>query len=274
MGGEALRLIDVPASRPGSAGVWDRLSEAERAGDLIELGGKLSQELKAACSLNHGAAIGRFLEKFMANKKEAISAAQKAIETFKKLAQSDDHDKQAQGIVEAFAALYAGGALAVKYNVVPWNRQELREAVLTCCRDAIAVLNSKSAPASDSALAIDPLKALATLLSDESLVPVLADGKTAVPTQSIGRKRNRGTEFVVELQSGMLKGHAVVGPIHSQLIAALDASRLLQRDSEGNAAHNIRWPGSKKKIRAHRLVWSSMNAFNEWLSRINPSTSS
>ncbi len=87
--------------------------------------------------------------------------------------------------------------------------------------------HSKSAPASDSALAIDPLKALATLLSDESLVPVLADGKTAVPTQSIGRKRNKGTEFVVELQSGMLKGHAVIGPIHSQLIAALDASRLL-----------------------------------------------
>lgn len=264
MGGEALRLIDLPASRQGSAGVWDRLAAGDLAGDLLKLGSELSEELKTACRDNHGAVIGRFLESFLGNKKEAISAAKKAIVTFKKLAGSEDHDKQAQGMVEAFAALYAGGSLAVKFNVVPWNRKELRDAVLTCCRDAIAVLNRKPTAA------IDPLKPLWAILTDESLVPSVADSKAHLLVPAIGRKLNKRGAFVVEILSGKLKEHAAAGAIHQRLIEHLDTDRVLQRDSAGNPAHNIRWPGSKNKVRAHRLAWPSKVAFDDWLCRSLP----
>lgn len=263
MGGEASRLIDIPASRPGSAGVWDRLTDDESSGNLDALGVKLSDELKSACRDNHGAVMIRFLEKLIADTKEAVSAARKAMRIFKKLAGSASHSKQVQGIVDAFATVYAGGSLAIRYKNVSWSWDELRDAVLTCCRDAVAVLDQESTSA------LDPHLALVSLVDDESLIPTVADAKTFLPSTAIGRKRDKGNEFVIEILSGNLKMHDVGVP-NDRLLEYLDKQNILRRDAERNAAHNVRWPGLPSKVRAHRLVWPSRTAFEEWKNAVTP----
>jgi Domain of unknown function (DUF927) len=261
MRGEALRLIDLPSQRHGSAGVWDRLSADEAAGDLVDLGRKLSDDMKIACASHHGAPMVSFLERLVGDKDDALNAARKAIKTFKRLAATQAQDKQVQGVIEAFATLYAGGALALKFKVVPWTRDELREAVLTCCRDAISVLSDPTASS------IDPLKVLCSILSDQTLVPTVNDTKQAVPQHAMGRAWSRGAEVVVEFLSVKLKEHPDLGKMHPALVQRLEHQGVLQRDSEGNSTHNIRWPGTGK-MRVHRLVWPSRAAFDEWSNRL------
>jgi hypothetical protein len=49
--------------------------------------------------------------------------------------------RQLERLHQRFATLYAAGSLAIKFGILPWRRAALRDALLSCTRDHVKLIN-------------------------------------------------------------------------------------------------------------------------------------
>jgi uncharacterized protein (DUF927 family) len=143
LGGEEVRLTDVPASEPGSAGVFDGTIEQGDARTLLETTKALADQLAVAAIKYQGHAFTAFLRKLTRAKDWEAKAR--------------NYKKQFEAAVKApnstaifrirsnFAIIWAAGALAIDYGVLPWKKSRLRKAVEKCFHRALSVLQSNEA---------------------------------------------------------------------------------------------------------------------------------
>ena len=160
LGGEEVRLIDVPASEPGSLGVFDGRIEPADAGTPLEVTKALADKLAASARRYQGHAFVAFLDKLIRD-----DGWQGKVTTYKSqfefAVKAPSSTAAVYRIQSNFAIIWAAGALAIDYGVLPWKKSQLRKAVEKCFRRVLSVLQTPEpakAARSDETTAEDLLK--------------------------------------------------------------------------------------------------------------------
>ena len=155
------RLIDVPLAS-GAAGAFETL---HGFGDHAVF----SAELKSIARAHHGRAAREFLRQFAANLREDNPSLVTWLG-----ARREWHLKQVrprvvstvrdlERIHQKFATIYAGAALAIDYDLLPWSKRELSEALSACEQahvDHVASFVSSALSATRPSRPFDPLESL------------------------------------------------------------------------------------------------------------------
>jgi hypothetical protein len=141
LGGEEVRLIDVPASEPDSLGVFDGRIKPADAGTPLEVTKALADTLAASARRYQGHGFVAFLDKLIRD-----DGWQEKVTTYKlqfELAVKGPPSTAAVYRIQSnFAIIWAAGALAIDYGVLPWKKSQLRKAVEKCFRRALSVLQT------------------------------------------------------------------------------------------------------------------------------------
>jgi hypothetical protein len=143
LGGEEVRLTDVPASEPGSAGVFDGNIEHDDGLTLLETTKVLADQLAAAAMKYQGHAFPAFLSE-LTGAKDWETKARAYKEQFEAKVETPNLTAMYR-IRSNFAIIWAAGALAIDYGVLPWKKSRLRKAVEKCLRRALSVLQRPEA---------------------------------------------------------------------------------------------------------------------------------
>ena len=142
--GEEVRLIDVPADAGNGLGIYERLPDNISPAQYAD-------NLKLSCKNYYGTPQQAFLKKFIHQIAEDIDLVKNQIEcSIKEF--MDEHNVDGSKGYEArmakrFALAYAGGKLAVKYGILPFDEKQVMSGISKCYVDTI-----KSRPKSDTEL--------------------------------------------------------------------------------------------------------------------------
>ena len=127
-GGERVRLIDVPATFPGSHGIFD--GELHGNTSIAETA-QLVDRLRLDAELNQGFALRRFLKKFQKDAR-AILKLKGYMADFEKKATVPLVEKTDRRIFKNFSVIYAAAALAIEYEILPWKTASTLKAIDKC----------------------------------------------------------------------------------------------------------------------------------------------
>jgi hypothetical protein len=127
-GGERVRLIDVPATFPGSHGIFD--GELHGNTSIAETA-KLVDRLRLDAEQNQGFALRRFLKKFTKDAK-AICKLKGYMADFETKATVPLVEKTDRRIFKNFSVIYAAAALAIEYDILPWKKAATLKAIDKC----------------------------------------------------------------------------------------------------------------------------------------------
>jgi hypothetical protein len=154
------RLIDVPLAS-GVVGAFDNLHGFENHAAF-------SAELKNIARHHHGGAAREFLRQFAGDLREDkpeletwLDASRKwhLKRVFPRVSTSRDLERTHQ----KFATIYMAAALAIDYEILPWSKRELSDAVLQCEEahiDHVARFLSAAPSVNRRLRPVDPLESL------------------------------------------------------------------------------------------------------------------
>jgi hypothetical protein len=138
--GEVLRLIDVPAVFPGSDHVFDRRSADVPIPDFKAWRDTTFASIAADCEANHGAPLKAYLEKIITANFDIREVALEATASFAQHVADVGDDVVARDVARKFGLVYAGGLLGIRFGIVPWQQDELLDAIAKCYRGARTLL--------------------------------------------------------------------------------------------------------------------------------------
>jgi hypothetical protein len=155
------RLIDVPLAS-GIVGAFESLRGVDNHAAF-------SAELKSIARHHHGRAAREFLKQFATELREDEASMEALLQE-----RRERYLKHVRRVVistgrdlarihEKFATIYAGGALAIDYRILPWSMRELSEALVVCERahvDHVARFVSSAPSATRPPRLVDPLESL------------------------------------------------------------------------------------------------------------------
>jgi hypothetical protein len=132
------RLIDVPLP-DGGYGVFEFLH-----GEVD--GGKLADRIEAITRQHFGHASRRYLRCLVnwrqRDERGLVRWLQKRRRRYLRLASLIvSPGRQLGRLHQRLATLYAAGSLAIKFGILPWKRSALRNALLSCTRDHVKLVN-------------------------------------------------------------------------------------------------------------------------------------
>ncbi len=140
LGGEEVRFMDIPASEPGSQGIFDGKLKSETGKSLTETAKSVVERTLALAILNQGHVLPAFLDQLMEDKNwEATVRRYKA--QFESEVKGPD-DRAIYRIRSNFAVIWAAAALAIDYKILPWKKRGTQRAIEKCFQRCIAVLAS------------------------------------------------------------------------------------------------------------------------------------
>jgi Domain of unknown function (DUF927) len=196
LGGEEVRLIDVPASEPGSQGVFDGKIKKDSERTLLETTKALADRLAVSAIKYQGHALIAFLRKLTRDKdwEGKVRAYKSQFES-----EVDAPNSTALYRIRSnFAVIWAAGALAIDYGVLPWEKSRLRKAVEKCFHRAVGALQSpETAEAATSTRNAndDPVKKLKEKL-EQGKLSVITPRKKVSDDEAASRKKADG--FVID----------------------------------------------------------------------------
>jgi hypothetical protein len=165
IGGEEVRFIDVPASEPGSVGVFDGVN-VPKGRDPSEFGRILADNLRRDAEINRGFPLDAFLKKFMQDPGAALAKIKNYRDEFTAKLSLSLADGLDQRICANFSLLYSSAALAIEYGILPWKKKETRTAIEKCMAGAFATFRSPS-PSPSQKLEARSIGTVAASLKDD-----------------------------------------------------------------------------------------------------------
>jgi hypothetical protein len=133
--GTTVRLIDLPALNAGASDIFEKGPKKHRA-DWV---GRQFRKIWRGCARHHGVALRTYLERLI--RKDVAKNAKDLATHFIDTVQQRDDDFLIREITKKFAAIYAGGTLAVRLGILPWNESVVLRAVKRCYFAARGQLN-------------------------------------------------------------------------------------------------------------------------------------
>jgi hypothetical protein len=139
LGGEEVRFIDIPASDPTSAGIFDGKIVAAPGKTLRETTKELVENLKTNAIKHQGYAFRELLAKFV-NDPNGLEHLRAYKEQFERNAVLPDRHNAHYRVRSNFAVMYAAAALAIDYEILPWKKRLTFRAIEKCMRLALATM--------------------------------------------------------------------------------------------------------------------------------------
>jgi hypothetical protein len=138
--GEAVRLIDVPAIFDGLDHVFDRLPTNLATGNFQVWKKDTFKAIANASEHNHGEAFKHYIESLIADYSSVDEYVEARIGHFVKKVCDDFDGDVARDVAEKFGLIYAGGRLAIRCGLLPWDRGVLLDAIAKCYKGALELL--------------------------------------------------------------------------------------------------------------------------------------
>ena len=155
LGGEEVRFIDIPASDPGSAGIFDGNIVAAPGKTLRETTKEFVETLKANAIKHQGYCIRELLEKYV-NDPHGLEHLRAYKEQFERDAVLPDRHNAHYRVRSNFALMYAAAALSIDYGILPWKKRPTFRAIEKCMRLALATLATGAKEPAATAPVFDP----------------------------------------------------------------------------------------------------------------------
>jgi hypothetical protein len=127
-GGEAVRLIDVPALGEGQDHIFDRPPADLDKNDIVTWKKAMFADIAKACEENHGQPWRVYVKALIA-KRKLKEYVEKRIKFFEGSACNDFDGAVARDVARKFGVLYAGGMLGIECCLLPWEKKELLRAI-------------------------------------------------------------------------------------------------------------------------------------------------
>jgi len=134
--GEALRLIDVPALLDGISHIFDRVSSEITGGDFVKWRKESFKKIVKGCQANHGCVLEQYIKRLIADRVKAKAYIEARIDALVNRVVREGDGDVIRDVAEKFGLIYAGGMLAIKYDLVPWTQSELGNAIIKCYKGA------------------------------------------------------------------------------------------------------------------------------------------
>jgi hypothetical protein len=157
LGGEEVRFIDVPASEPGSLGIFDGPVKKAKGKTDRETTKELVEQMKVDAEANQGFAFYEFLRNYV-NDAKALSEVTAYKDQFESEV-SVPSSNAALRVRSNFALIWAAAAMAIDYQILPWKKPPTFKAVRKCLRKALGVI------ATDKST-VSPVDALGSILEE------------------------------------------------------------------------------------------------------------
>jgi uncharacterized protein (DUF927 family) len=195
LGGEEVRLTDIPASDATSSGIIDGYIEPASGKTLRETTKEFVETLKANAIKYQGHAFDELMEKYV-NDPNGLENLRAYKEQFEREALLPDRHNAHYRVRSNFAVMYAAAALAIDYGILPWKKGPTFRAIEKCMRLALATLETGSnQPAvTTPALARDICNTLKEELAEATLVVVTPKQKV---TDEQARIRQKADGFKI-----------------------------------------------------------------------------
>ena len=132
--GETLRLIDVPAVFDGRDHILDRASDAIQESKTQRT--RVFADMMADCEANHGAANEEYLRRIITAEFDVRDSTKAAINSFVRCVAESGDGTVTRDVAAKFGLVYAGGLLGIRFGIVPWQQEELFDAIAKCYRGA------------------------------------------------------------------------------------------------------------------------------------------
>ena len=134
LGGEEVRLTDVPASDSKSVGIIDGKIKCLAGRTLRETTKKLVDQIRIDAEINQGFPLRAFLRSYVKDV-TALAKVKRYKEQFEREV-TVSSSNAALRIRSNFALIWAAAALAIDYGVLPWKKRPTFKAVEKCLRQA------------------------------------------------------------------------------------------------------------------------------------------
>jgi hypothetical protein len=132
--GETLRWIDVPATFGGRDHIFDRAASATQSSKKER--GRVFANIVTDCEANHGVAIEEYVGRIINAEFDARDRARAAIASFVQHITDPSDGTVTRDVATKFGLVYAGGILGIELGIVPWQQDELLDAISKCYRGA------------------------------------------------------------------------------------------------------------------------------------------
>ena len=196
LGGEEVRFIDILASDPNSAGIFDGNIVPAAGKTLRETTKELVETLKANAIKHQGHAFRKLLEKYV-NDQHGLERLKAYKQQFERDAVLPDLHNAHHRVRSNFAVMYAAAALAIDYDILPWKKRPTFRAIEKCMRLALATLATGAKETATTAPAIDSRHICRTLkerIAEAELVVVTPKQKV---TEEQARARRKADGFKI-----------------------------------------------------------------------------
>jgi hypothetical protein len=138
--GESLRLIDIPVTFSGLDHIFDRLKPGDLTSDINNWKRTTFANIVADCQANHGAVLDTYVAKLVTADFDIEEYVKTITASFVQHVSEEGDGDVARDVAAKFGLVYAGGMLAIRFNIVPWNQAEILDAVTKCFRNARGLL--------------------------------------------------------------------------------------------------------------------------------------
>ncbi|EAQ36921.1 hypothetical protein NB311A_07223 [Nitrobacter sp. Nb-311A] len=130
--GQQVRIVDIPADAGAGMGLFENLHGFDSAEAL-------ARHLRAATMQNYGVAAREYLAAVVSNIDVLRKQVSELVRAFCEQFVPAGADGQVERVAQRFGLVAAGGEIAVRCGVVPWQRGEATLAAGRCFEDWLAV---------------------------------------------------------------------------------------------------------------------------------------
>jgi putative DNA primase/helicase len=144
MEGEAIRLIDLAATRDGAAHIFDRIPKNVPEAERAAWAAKRCATIRAGCLRNHGVTIQHFIEHVIQGRKSVRKQIKSLRRKFMNRVLDTNDGPVVQHLAKCFGHIYAAALIGVGFGTLPWSTKLVRKCIMRCYRDARCELNTEA----------------------------------------------------------------------------------------------------------------------------------
>jgi len=262
-GGEAIRLIDVPALLDGLDHLFDRLPTDFDFSTFTDWQSATFAELINACKANHGAAFDAYIENIICERAMLRHEIESHVADFVAGVCDQFAGPEAIDLAQKCGIIYAGGRLGVKFGIVNWSADHVFDAVAKCFRAARALLPDDGQLTKEGVQALRAkLKTLPRLQTKSSNASQKKDAQSGY--KEFEKRRIRyliriedfklvfASQHQRELVTNWLIAKRRIALANSKAKAApAPQEQFVWHDGKRRRSHEIFWPRRQKKKVKH-----------------------
>lgn len=233
--GQQVRIVDIPADAGAGMGMFENLHGFDSAEAL-------ARHLRAATMQNYGVAAREYLAAVVSNIDVLRKQVSELVRAFCEQFVPVGADGQVERVAQRFGLVAAGGEIAVRCGVVPWQRGEATLAAGRCFEDWLAVRGGIE-PA-EAREGIDQVRSFLLANGMARFIPAWEEDqdKRIQPRDVAGYRQKVGDGWDFFITTTAWKEEVCRGLDARQVAAILEQKGMLVSDNPRHRAKVIRIP--------------------------------